>query len=84
MDKKLNSAKISLTYLNDYKIDIDKKIKKLERDKELLIFKCNGNEELLDKLTQEETKITEEIKKGEELQKLLKTNCKILDKLYSL
>ena len=84
LNKKLNSAKISLTYLNDYNEDIKGKIKALEEEKFMLNMKCNNNQDKLNELLKRQEKVVEEIRKGEELQKILKNNNKILDKLYNL
>jgi|TARA_B100000963_G_C22636555_1_gene677940 hypothetical protein len=84
IDKKLNSAKISLTYLNNYNHDIIEKIKNLEEEKFLINTKCKNNDDKLKILLEREEKIIQEINKGQELQKILKNNNKILSKLYNL
>ena len=50
----------------------------------MLNIRCSNNEDKINELLLRQEKLIEEIKKGQELQKILKNNYKILDKLYNL
>ena len=84
LNKKLNSATISLNYLNKHNDDIQNKINKLEDSKYLLNVKLENNKNELKEFTNRRKKIIEEIKKGDKLLETIQNNNKILNKLYNL
>ena len=84
INKKINCFKISLNYLKNYDIDIQKNIKKVDDEIFLLKTKLNNNNQNLKELTTRKNTINHELFKGKLLLETLEKNNKILDKLYNL
>ena len=84
INKKINCFKISLNYLKNYDIDIQKNIKKIDDEIFLLETKLNNNNQNLKELTSRKNTINHELFKGNLLLETLEKNNKILDKLYNL
>ena len=84
INKKINCFKISLNYLKNYDIDIQKNIKKIDNEIFLLETKLNNNNENLKELNTRKNTINHELFKGKLLLETLEKNNKILDKLYNL
>ena len=84
INKKINCFKISLNYLKNYDIDIQKNIKKIDNEIFLLETKLNNNNQNLKELNTRKNTINHELFKGNLLLETLEKNNKILDKLYNL
>lgn len=83
-NKNLNYCKVSLNYLKNYNSELLHKIDKLEKQQIQLQEELNTNSNHLKELIGKRESLIHEIKKGKELQELIRKNDSILNKINNV